>query len=172
MKRGNNVPTTPSPLRYPGGKTKLYEYIHSILKLNGMLGQTYIEPFAGGAGLALKLLLNNDVKRIVINDFDYAIYSFWYCVLHKSEQLCDFVCNIPLTLDEWDKQHYIYTHQTEYSQIEIAKAILFLNRTNVSGVITGGMIGGRSQSEKYKIDARFNREKIIKKIEKNRYCIK
>lgn len=162
--RGNTVPTTPSPLRYPGGKTKLYEYVHNILMINGMIGETYIEPFAGGAGLALKLLLNNDVKRIVINDFDTAIYSFWNCVLHQTDKLCNFVLNVPLTLDEWDKQHYVYAHQTEYSQIEIAESVLFLNRTNVSGVITGGMIGGRAQTGKYKIDARLNRNRIVEKI--------
>lgn len=164
MKRGSNVPSTPSPLRYPGGKTKLYKYVRDIIQINGMIGETYIEPFAGGAGLALKLLLNNDVKRIIINDFDPAIYAFWNCVLHHTEQLCNFVLTIPLTLDEWDIQHEIYTHQAEHSQIEIAQAVLFLNRTNVSGVITGGMIGGRNQTGKYKIDARFNREKIVQKI--------
>ena len=92
-----------SPLRYPGGKTKLYEYVKSIITANGLIGETYIEPFAGGAGLALKLLLNNDVKRIVINDLDPAIYAFWYCVLNHSEQICDFVTNVPLTVEEWVK---------------------------------------------------------------------
>lgn len=164
MKRGSNVPSTPSPLRYPGGKSKLYNYVRNIIQINGLIGETYIEPFAGGAGLALKLLLNNDVKRIIINDFDPAIYAFWYCVLYQTEQLCNFVLNVPLTLDEWDIQHDIYINQTAHSQIEIAQAVLFLNRTNVSGVITGGMIGGRNQTGKYKINARFNREKIAQKI--------
>lgn len=164
MKRGSNVPSTPSPLRYPGGKAKLYNYVRNIIEINGMIGETYIEPFAGGAGLALKLLLNNDVKRIVINDFDPAIYAFWSCVLQHTQQLCNFILTVPLTLDEWDRQHEIYTHQAKHSQIEVAQAVLFLNRTNVSGVITGGMIGGRNQTGKYKIDARFNRDNIVQKI--------
>ena len=75
-RRWTNMPNTYSLLRYPGGKTKFYTYVRDILECNGLLGETYIEPFAGGAGLALKLLLNNDVKRIVINDFDPAIYCF------------------------------------------------------------------------------------------------
>lgn len=128
------------------------------------MGETYIEPFAGGSGLALKLLLNNDVKRIVINDLDPAIYAFWYCVLNKSEQMCDFVATVPLTVSEWDKQHDIYVNQQNYTQLELAQATLFLNRTNVSGVITGGVIGKRDQTGKYKIDARFNRKDLIRKI--------
>lgn len=158
------MPLTPSPLRYPGGKTKLYKYVKSIIEVNNLIGETYIEPFAGGSGLALKLLMNNDVKRIVINDLDPAIYAFWYCVLNSPEQMCNFVATVPLTVDEWDKQHFIYVNQQDYTQLELAQATLFLNRTNVSGIITGGVIGKRDQTGKYKIDARFNRTELIRKI--------
>lgn len=164
MKGGILLPYTPSPLRYPGGKAKVYDYIHTLIGLNGLNGETYIEPFAGGAGLALKLLLNNDVKKIVINDFDPAIYAFWYCVLNNSQQICDFIKDVPLTVYEWDKQHDIYTNQNNYSQIELAQSTLFLNRTNVSGIINGGIIGKRDQTGKYKMSARFNKEELIKKI--------
>lgn len=158
------MPLTPSPLRYPGGKTKLYKHVKNIIQVNDLLGETYIEPFAGGSGLALKLLMNNDVKRIVINDLDYAIYSFWYCLLNNTDELCDFVSNISLSIEEWDRQHEIYINKDNYSQLEIAKATLYLNRTNVSGVIKGGVIGGREQNGNYKIDARFNRVELTKKI--------
>lgn len=164
MKGGNNLPLTPSPLRYPGGKTKLYNYVKSIIEANNLIGETYIEPFAGGSGLALKLLLNNDVKRIVINDLDPAIYAFWYCVLNHPGEMCDFVTTVSLTVEEWDSQHSIYVNQQDHTQLELAKATLFLNRTNVSGVITGGVIGKRDQTGKYKIDARFNREELARKI--------
>lgn len=158
------MPLTPSPLRYPGGKTKLYKYVKSIIEANNLIGETYIEPFAGGSGLALKLLINDAVKRIVINDLDPAIYAFWYCVLNNPEQMCNFVATVPLTVDEWDKQHLIYVNQQDYTQLELAQATLFLNRTNVSGVITGGVIGKRDQTGKYKIDARFNRTDLERKI--------
>ena len=158
------MPYTPSPLRYPGGKAKLYNYIRSLIEINGLLGETYIEPFAGGAGLALKLLLNNDVRRIVINDYDPAIFAFWYSILHSSQQMCDFVNTVPLTIDEWDKQHNVYSNQKNHSQLEVAKAVLFLNRTNVSGIINGGVIGKRDQTGNYKMDARVNREELVRKI--------
>ena len=160
------MPITPSTLRYPGGKTKLYEYVKSIIKANNLIGETYVEPFAGGAGLALKLLLNGDVRKIVINDLDPAIYAFWYAVLNQTDDLCHFIMNVPVTLDEWDKQRDIYANQTAHTQLELAQATFFLNRTNVSGVITGGMIGGRNQDGKYRIDARFNRIDLVERIRK------
>jgi DNA adenine methylase len=157
------MPATLTPLRYPGGKTKNYEYVKSILDMNHLHG-TYIEPFAGGAGLAIKLLLNNDVERIVINDSDLAIYSFWKCVLDYTDELCDFIDQVPLTIEQWSIERDIYLHPEQHSVLELGKATFFLNRTNVSGVIKGGIIGGLDQSGKYKMDARFNRENLIKKI--------
>lgn len=158
------MPSTPSPLRYPGGKTKLYSYVRKIIEVNGLLGETYIEPFAGGAGLALKLLINGDVKRIVINDFDPAIYSFWYNVLNNTDDICDFIRTVEISVNEWARQREVFFNQDEHTSAEIAKATLYLNRTNVSGILTGGVIGGQDQTGTFSIDARFNRERLVEKI--------
>jgi|LSQX01.3.fsa_nt_gb DNA adenine methylase len=163
-----------TPLRYPGGKTKLYKYVSNLITLNNMTGCTYVEPFAGGAGLAIKLLLSGIVKNIVLNDIDFAIYSIWDLILNHTDVLCDFIDNVPLNVNEWQKQRVIYNNQTKYTQIEVGLAAFYLNRTNISGVLTGGVIGGLSQNGKYKIDARFNREELIKKvvnIAKHKECI-
>lgn len=155
---------TPSPLRYPGGKTILYDKVKRILEENHLLECTYMEPFSGGAGLALKLLMNNDVKKIVINDFDFAIYSFWHNVLFDTDRFCEDIKNITVNLKEWEKQKEIYNNKDNYSIYEIGLATFFLNRTNRSGIIKGGPIGGRKQEGKYKIDCRFNKLILIKKI--------
>lgn len=157
---------TPSPLRYPGGKTILYKKIKNILEENNLIECTYMEPFSGGAGLALKLLMNNDVKRIVINDLDFAIYSFWHNVLYDTDKFCNDIENIKVDLDEWERQKYIYNNQDNYSMYEIGLATFFLNRTNRSGIIKGGAIGGKKQEGKYKIDCRFNKKVLIEKIKK------
>lgn len=158
------MPVTASPLRYPGGKTKLYNIISKIIKKNITTGCIYIEPFAGGAGLALKLLYNKDVSRIVLNDIDPNIFALWQACLYQTTNLCDLVINCKPTIDIWDKQKYIYQHPQGHTELERAFATLFLNRCNVSGVITGGAIGGREQLGKYRINARFNPSSLSARI--------
>jgi len=129
-----------------------------------MLGQTYIEPFAGGAGLAIKLLLNGDMKRIVINDFDPSIFCFWYSIINFTDDFCRLITDIDITTDEWQKQRTIYFQQDTSKQLELGFATFFLNRTNISGVIKGGPIGGKNQTGKNSINARFNKKNLISKI--------
>ncbi|MCO1599742.1 DNA adenine methylase [Desulfosporosinus nitroreducens] len=159
------MPTTLSPLRYPGGKTKFYSYVKQILECNNLLGQTYIEPFAGGAGLAIKLLINGDVKRIVINDYDPAIYAFWYSVLNYTEDLCNLIIETDITPDEWQRQRGIYLQHNVANTLELGFSTFYLNRTNIAGVIKGGMIGGLKQEGIYSICARFNKPNLIQKIQ-------
>lgn len=154
---------TLTPLRYPGGKTQFYPLIKDLLKNNDLLGHTYIEPFAGGAGLAIKLLVNKDVERIVINDIDPAIYAFWYSVLNHTDDLCSLIEETPVTIAQWKKQKEIYNNKKS-KILEKGFATFFLNRTNVSGVIKGGIIGGWQQTGTYRIDARYTKSTLIKKI--------
>jgi len=160
------VPVTLSPLRYPGGKAKFYNYVKDILNCNELIGKTYIEPFAGGAGLALKLLFNNDVRHIVINDFDPSIYSFWYSILYHTDVFCELIFQTEISIAEWENQRKKYFRQDMCNMLELGFATFFLNRTNVSGVIKGGLIGGRGQTGSYAMDARFNKEKLVHKIRK------
>jgi DNA adenine methylase len=155
-----------SPLRYPGGKSLFYSYVKELIICNDLQNETYVEPFAGGAGLALKLLLNNDIKRIVINDFDPAIYSFWYSILYHADAFCNLIDDVTITREEWKRQHDIYMEHNLDDRLKLGFATFFLNRTNVSGVITGGIIGGQKQQGNYKIDARFNKKSLISKIRK------
>lgn len=157
------MPQTYTPLRYPGGKTKLYSYVKTIIDANN-LHDTYIEPFAGGAGLALKLLFKNDVKHIVINDSDPAIYAIWQAILESPNEFCQFIMDVPLTTAEWVHQRNLYMALHDVPSIALAKSAFYLNRTNISGVIMGGVIGGKNQTGKYKIDARFNRPELVRKI--------
>lgn len=159
------MPTTYSPLRYPGGKTKLYPIVRPIINANlSGSNRIYIEPFAGGAGLALKLLYCHDVDKIILNDVDASIFAFWNSCLHNTDALCDMILSCPLTLDEWHLQKDIYCNPQNHSELEIGFATFFLNRCNVSGIIRGGPIGGKKQTGSFKLDARFNRKSLIEKI--------
>lgn len=153
-----------SPLRYPGGKGKLSAFMELMIERMNLKGGTYIEPFAGGAGIALDLLFNEYVEHIVINDYDKAIYSFWKAALTENNKFIDKIMETPVTMDEWNKQKDIIKENKKYS-FELGFATFFLNRTNRSGIINGGPIGGKLQEGDWKIDARFNKEELAKRIE-------
>ena len=154
-----------SPLRYPGGKAKLARFMEFIIKERGYIGGTYIEPFAGGAGIAVELLLRDVVSRIVINDYDKGIWSFWKAILTETERFISEIRTVPLTINEWEKQRDICLNYNKKYSFELGFATFYMNRTNRSGIIKGGVIGGLQQTGKWKIDARFNRESLISRIE-------
>lgn len=159
------MPVTYSPLRYPGGKSQLYSFVRKLIEVNVGADGTYIEPFAGGAGVAIQLLQKKEVKKIVINDLDHSIHSIWYSILHDTDQFVDLIEKTEITIEEWHKQKSIYKEEASdpYS-LKGAFATFFLNRTNVSGIINGGPIGGINQQGNYKLDCRFNKKNLIKKI--------
>ena len=158
------MPTTYTPIRYPGGKTKLYPEIKAILESNDLLGHPYAELFAGGAGLAIKLLLKGDVPSIVINDYDRAVYCMWNAVVNHAEDLCEFIDSAVLDVETWKAMRTVYRNSDDVGDIELGKAAFYLNRTNVSGILSGGVIGGLKQAGNYKMDVRFNRETLKKKV--------
>ena len=165
MKWNGGIIMNCSPLRYPGGKSKLYKNVLSILEYNNLIGGTYVEPFAGGSGLAIKLLLTNKVRRIVLNDKDPAIFCFWHTILNYTEEFLKKIDETEVTIEEWEKQKAIFNLGKESSSpIDYAFSVFFLNRTNVSGILKGGVIGGRTQDGKYKINVRFNKIELKKRI--------
>lgn len=161
------MPVTLSPLRYPGGKSKLSPLVKYIIehKINTNV-TTYIEPFAGGAGVALDLLLSGTVNNIIINDYDKSIYSFWRAIITEPDRFIQEIIQTPVTIDEWRKQKEIYTTLNKKYSFELGFATFFLNRTNRSGILSAGPIGGYDQTGNYLIDARFNKENLIHRISK------
>ncbi len=155
-----------SPLRYPGGKTKITPLVALLMESSGVKNGTYIEPFVGGAGVALSLLFNNKVERIVINDYDVAIYSIWNAILNETDKLISLIENTPISVEEWRKQKKIYVERNNTYSLELAFATFYLNRTNRSGIIKAGPIGGFDQNGNYLIDARFNKIDLVKRIQK------
>ncbi|MDQ0157922.1 DNA adenine methylase [Robertmurraya andreesenii] len=155
----------PSPLRYPGGKYKIYPFISNLV--NNNKSSTYIEPFAGGSAISFALLFNGIVKRIIINDYDYSIYCFWNSVLNHTEAFIRLIENTPVTIEEWHNQKRIRENVYENDPLLVGFSTFFLNRTNRSGIIDkAGPIGGLGQNGTYLIDCRFNKEDLIKKIVK------
>lgn len=156
-----------SPLRYPGGKQILGHVLSNILQLNKCEGGAYAEAYAGGAGAALALLFGEHVTSIMLNDADRSVYAFWTAVLHRTDALLKLLRDTPLNVEEWDRQRGVYLHPERYSPLRLGFATLYLNRCNRSGIIAnGGVIGGRDQTGEWKIDARFNRKELARRIER------
>jgi DNA adenine methylase len=153
-----------SPLRYPGGKWRVAPFFDQLINLNRLESVQYVEPYAGGASLALSLLLAGRVSEIHLNDLDPAVFSFWSCVLKRSRDLIQFIEQVPVTPEEWVKQKDIYKRAASVSRFTLGCATFFLNRTNHSGILNGGMIGGKSQAGKWHLDARFNRAELSARV--------
>lgn len=155
----------PSPLRYPGGKYKMYEYVAQLIQQNNC--NTYIEPFCGGAAVALELLFDGVVKKVIINDYDYTIYCFWDSVLHRTDEFIQMVLQVEVSMEEWYRQKAIREDLDSYNSLEIGFSTFFLNRTNRSGIIDkAGPIGGFMQQGEYPIDCRFNKERLVAQIKR------
>jgi DNA adenine methylase len=154
-----------TPLRYPGGKQRLAPFILEILRENDLVGGDYVEPYAGGAGVAVELLLGGHMSRIHINDSSLPIYAFWHAILTHTEEFCHLVSVTPLTVNEWTNRRTIVQNPTSHSLLEVGFSTFYLNRCNRSGVLTGGLIGGLAQNGKWNMDARFPRERLIRRIE-------
>lgn len=155
-----------SPLRYPGGKGKLASFIKLIFERNSLKNGYYVEPYAGGASVALSLLFNDYASKIIINDIDKSIYAFWYSVINNTDELCKMIIDTKVNLTSWNQQKDIQKQKEETDLLKLGFSTFFLNRTNRSGIINAGVIGGNDQKGKYKIDARFNKEELIRRIQK------
>ena len=153
-----------SPLRYPGGKGKIADYFRQIIVENNLQNGTYIEPYAGGCSIALKLLIEKDVSRIIINDADRSIYAFWHSVLYETEELCKLISDTKINITNWRKQKLIQKIKGEVTLLELGFSTFFLNRTNRSGILNAGAIGGIKQKGTWKINARFNKEDLKQRI--------
>lgn len=154
-----------TPLRYPGGKQRLAPFLLEVMEENDLVGGHYVEPYAGGAGAGIELLLSRHVSHIHLNDSSYPIYAFWNSILTQTEEFCRRISSASMTVEEWKKRREIVKNPAEHNELEVGFSTFFLNRCNRSGVLSGGLIGGLAQSGKWKMDARFSRNDLIRRIE-------
>jgi DNA adenine methylase len=154
-----------TPLRYPGGKGKLAPYVKRILEVNSLVDGVYVEPYAGGAAVAMELLLQEYVRKIYINDISAGVAAFWRSVLDQTDELCAAITDTKVTIDEWHRQREIHTRPDEHDDLRLGFSTFFLNRTNRSGILTAGVIGGKEQKGTWKLDARYNAPELVNRIQ-------
>lgn len=164
---GNSVPPRlNNPLRYPGAKTKLVGYVAMVLEANLLAGSTIHEPFGGSAAISLGLLRQGFVSRAVVVERDPLLFAFWNMVFENPDRLCRDINDIPVTLASWQALAPWRTVErpTSDNLAHLALAGIFFNRTNYSGIIGAGPIGGYGQTSKYPLGCRFNKQAVITSI--------
>jgi DNA adenine methylase len=154
-----------TPLRYPGGKQKLAPFVREVMEENDLIGADYVEPYAGGAGVGIELLLSGHAGHIHLNDASKAIYAFWRSIITQPEKFCRLISSASLTVKEWRRHKEILSRPEEFDQLELGFSFFYLNRCNRSGIPSAGLIGGIKQDGKWKMDARFPRNELIRRIE-------
>jgi DNA adenine methylase len=155
-----------SPLRYPGGKGAIADYVKKILEENDLVDGDYVEAYAGGAGIAWPLLFEEYVRRVHINDLSRSVYAFWESVLTQTEKLCAMIRDAEVTMEEWRRQKAVQRDQQNHTELELAFSTFFLNRTNRSGILGAGVIGGQNQNGTWKLDARFNKADLVRRVQR------
>ncbi len=153
-----------SPLRYPGGKTRLADYMARLVRAQQPRPRQYAEPFAGGAGAALRLLINEEIRVAHINDLSPGIAAFWRSMFTQTEAFAHRIETDEISIDAWHRAKAVYSSPAGHEDLELGFATFFLNRTNRSGILNAGPIGGLNQSGNWKIDARFNRKDLADKV--------
>jgi DNA adenine methylase len=155
-----------TPLRYPGGKARFAPLIAEVMRTNNLVGGHYLEPYAGGAGVALILLIDGIVEKIHINDADPAVAVFWRMATQQSVALSNMVANEPVTMEAWHHWKSVMLGEVPATELERGFATLFMNRTNRSGILKAGVIGGKAQTGTYKLGERFMRDELCKRLER------
>ncbi|WP_278403798.1 DNA adenine methylase [Pseudoalteromonas ruthenica] len=155
-----------SPFRYPGGKGKLSKFLAAFLIENDLHGTVFVEPFCGGAGGSLPLLEAGLISHLVLNDYNKAVAKFWELIKASPDTLINKIEKEKVDIERWKYWRAIYEDDAHPIDINKAFSAFFLNRTNRSGVLHAGPIGGKDQSGNYKIDCRFTKKSLIARIEK------
>jgi len=141
-------------------------FFERLIALNFDQPPIYVEPYAGGASLALSLLFAGKVSAVFLNDLDPAIHAFWQSVLKQTDKFVELLNKTPVTPSEWRRQKMLYAEGLAVGTLRLGFAMFFLNRTNHSGILNGGMIGGKNQTGEWKLNARFNRSELKSRIKR------
>ena len=170
------MPATINPLRYPGAKRSLVDYIDTLLEANHLYGCTFIEPYAGSAVVGLELLQRGHIDFLVLCEKDILLYAFWECLFNETNKLIEKIEHTDISIEVWKKelQYREMTSLAHADLLELGFAGLFFNRTNFSGILNANPIGGIKQTSQYQIDCRFNKQKIIgiiRQLSNYRNCV-
>lgn len=155
-----------NPLRYPGSKASFVDEFAQYVIANNLNDKEIVEPYAGSSSISLGLLQKGLVSSATLVERDPLIYSFWKSVFTRTDELIELIKNVEVTIEAWKEYDSLRSIDSvsDANLLQLGLAGLFFNRTNFSGVLHAGPIGGRTQESKYLLDCRFNKGEIISRI--------
>lgn len=165
-----------SPLRYPGGKSKVIDELYESLDEARL--DTFVELFAGGASFGLSLLEAGKTQRLILNDADPCVANFWRAATKFTDDLID-----EINAEGTPTQSRFYQYRSELSELReaylqgperdilsgkdaewcVQKAARFLvvNRLSFGGLQTSNLLGGANGNYLQ----RWNPKGLIKRLE-------
>ncbi|MED3575884.1 DNA adenine methylase [Cytobacillus praedii] len=153
-----------SPFRYPGGKSKIINFLYSYLQPEK--SKILISPFAGGGSFELSMLEAGVVDKLHLNDLDFGVYAVWWVMKHMPFSLIDrLLTSKPNHSEFFIAQALIKSNFRGADKVEAAWATLLVNRLAYSGISKANPLGGK-KGKKEDLLSRWNPEKLIKKIER------
>jgi len=90
-------------------------------------------------------------------------------LVHEGERFLDFIMHTPVDLSEWQKQRELF-RSASVASFELGFATFYLSRTNRSGILSAGPMGGQDiihqKNATYKIDCRYNKRDLIERVKR------
>ena len=145
-----------SPLRYPGGKTKL---INSINKYFPEKIEEYYEPFFGGGSVGLFVEQKYKPSIVKVNDINKLVYYFWINAKNNNEVFVNELIQYKDSVKDGKKLFYecrTKINNNLASDYDLAISMFILNRISFSGLFESGGYSNNS------FEKRFTYNSIIK----------
>lgn len=156
-----NIPSQVSPLRYPGGKSKVIDQI--LTYCNQKNFEKWVEPYAGGASVGLALLLAGYVKELYLNDIDKGVYALFKVICSDPEPLLYEIKHFRPSREAYEQaQKRMFTDYEGLDLQKIAITMLIVNRLSFSGICRANCMSNPA--------ARWNPETLIRRINQIHSC--
>lgn len=161
-----------SPLRYPGGKARMTQWLLGVLDNNRctrMDAEIWVEPFAGGAGAGLTALENGTVSETWLVEAHPAVAAFWQSVVEDNEAMARRIEAVVPTLALFEEAREMVAAGLTgegVNRLDLGVAAFIVNRCSRSGMVLPnvGPIGGKSQTGRYTIAARWNGPSLAERL--------
>lgn len=137
---------TPSPLRYPGGKTRAIKILEPIVKQRFPTQKTFLSPFLGGGSFELHMMGLG--YKLITNDLFKPLYIFWRMCKEQPVALQALIKTyMPMTKEKFTaiRQNIV----TDTEMLSIAAKYFVINRSSFSGSTFCGGYSAESGEKRF-----------------------